>query len=57
MSEFNIVDSLAQWVGQFLPDTLPATTNDSYGYQLELYPGSLHTSIKLKVCEILLAVF
>jgi len=30
-----------------LPDTLPATTNDSYGYHWKLNPGSLGTSATL----------
>ena len=29
---------------QFWPDALPAATNDSYGYQWELNPGSLGAS-------------
>ena len=53
-SEFNVVNYVAQvlrradqsrtFAGtreQFWPDALPATTNDSYGYQRELNPGSL----------------
>jgi len=56
MSKFNVADSLAQgpacayqrrtstgtWK-QFWLDALPAATNDSYGYQRELNPGSLGT--------------
>ena len=58
LSEFNVVGSLVQGLGcvyqgrtftsareQFWPNALPAATSDLYGYQWELNPGSLSTSL------------
>jgi len=62
MSKFNNFDSLVQgfrratkvsrydfyWhMGAIWLDALPTATSDSYGYQLELNPGSLGTSQSL----------